>query len=205
MTLYRHSYIGSLPAGDIFVFNWMSSNSLSVGGSNANAVTWLTNLMNGTGGASGIKGHMTTGVVFNTVKTAAIDTVTHKQTALVEATVANAGTDAGTSCPQQIAVVCSLRTALPNRQGRGRMFLPPPAVSALAATGLLATASRDDYVNSLKQAWAVADAAGEAPITWSKKGSLLTPNNELMVGTVLNSQDRRINKLVTARNSATLP
>lgn len=205
MTLYRHTFTGALPAGDIWAINWMSSNGLSVGGTNTNAVNWITNLFNGVGGAPGIKAHMTTGVTCTLVSTAAIDPVTHKQTAKAATTVALAGTDAGTSCPQQIAVVCSLRTALPSREGRGRFYLPVPAVSALAVTGLLSTAARDDYVNSLKQAWVVADAASESPITWSKKGSLLTPNNELMVGTVLNSQDRRINKLVTARNSATLP
>lgn len=200
MTLYRQTFTGTLPAGDQFSFSWWSSNTLSLGSSNANANTWLNNLMNGTGGAPGIKGHMNTGVVFAEVKTASVDPTTHKN--INQAITANgaAGTVATASCPQDISVVCSCRTLNASRSGRGRFYLPCPAAATLALDGTLATATRDDYVNSLQQAFNVAIAAGEGPIVFSRKttGEILI--TQIGVGTVLDVQRRRVNKVSTVRN-----
>lgn len=205
MTLYRQSFVGSLPAGDQFSFSWWSNNSLSVGASNANANTWLNNLMNGTGGAPGIKGHMSTGVVFSEVKTAQVDPTTHKN--VVQAVLSNtiAGTGATASCPQDISVVASLRTLNASRSGRGRFYLPCPLAAALALDGTLSTATRDDYVNSLLQAWTVAVGAGEVPIVFSRKTTGEIIINQFGVGTVLDVQRRRVNKVSTVRNMVTMP
>lgn len=47
------------------------------------------------------------------------------------------GTSTADELPGQIAPVLSLRTALANRAGRGRMFLPPVTIDASLATGLM--------------------------------------------------------------------
>ena len=205
MTLYRQTFTGTLPAGDQFTFSWWSSNSLSLGSTNANAVTWLNNLMNGTGGAPGIKGHMNTGVVFAEVKTASVDPVTHKNINQAITANADAGTVATASCPQDIAIVCSLRTLNASRSGRGRFYLPAPAATTLATDGTLLTATRDDYVNSLLQAFTVAVGAGESPIVFSRKTGGEVIISQFGVGTVLDVQRRRVNKVSTVRNMVAMP
>lgn len=200
MTLYRQTFTGTLPAGDVFTFSWWSSNALSLGTTNGNAVTWLNNLMNGVSGAPGIKGHMTTGVVFAEVKTASVDPATHKNINQAITGNSDAGTAATASCPQDISIVASLRTLNASRSGRGRFYLPCPAAAALAADGTLLTAVRDDYVNSLKAAFDVAIAAGESPIVFSRKTTGLIGITQIGVGTVLDVQRRRVNKVSTVRN-----
>ena len=205
MTLYKHSFLGVLPAGDQFVFSWWSSNNLSVGGANGNANTWLNNLMNGVGGAPGIKGHMSTGVVFTSVNTRSIDPTTGKNLQGADTANTSAGTVATASCPQDVAVVCSLRTLNLNRSGLGRFYMPCPAAAALALDGTLATGTRDDYKNSLLQAWTVAVAAGESPVVYSRKTKGTVLITELLVGTVLDVQRRRTNKVTTVRSGAAMP
>lgn len=205
MTLYRQSFVGTLPAGDQFVFSWWSSNSLSLGTTNANANTWLNNLMNGTGGAPGIKAHMSTGVVFSEVKTASVDPVTHKNINQAVTATTDAGTGTTASCPQDISVVVSLRTLNASRSGRGRFYLPCPLAATLALDGTLSTAARDDYVNSLLQAWTVAVAAGEGPIVFSRKTGGEIIISQFGCGTVLDVQRRRVNKVSTVRNMVTMP
>jgi len=45
------------------------------------------------------------------------------------------GTSAGAPLPPQVCLVATLRTALANRAGRGRWYLPAPSATGLAATG----------------------------------------------------------------------
>lgn len=48
-----------------------------------------------------------------------------------------AGSSAGVALPDQVAFVATLRTALANKAGHGRWYLPAPSVSGIAAGGNL--------------------------------------------------------------------
>lgn len=50
----------------------------------------------------------------------------------------------------QVALACSLRTAAPGPRGRGRFFLPLPAVSANSVDGLIPAATANAVAGSLK-------------------------------------------------------
>lgn len=80
---------------------------------------------------------------------AATLTPAFKQQSKTQTVSSIAGTSASVALPNQIAFIATLRTALANKSGHGRWFLPAPAVSGIAATGNLYIA-----------AWMTAAAAG---------------------------------------------
>lgn len=205
MALYKHSFKGALPAGDIFVFSWWSSSGLALTDTHNNAVNWLANLMAGTGGAPGIAGYMTAGVIMQQIRTALVDPVTGRQSALAESDITTPGTNVNNSLPQTMSVVCSLRSLLATKQGRGRFYLPCPAVNEVTSAGELVSGTQTGYVNSLLQAWTVATTAGEVPVVYSRtsRGTVLV--NRFGVGQVLNIQSRRVNKITVDRDFAAMP
>lgn len=76
-------------------------------------------------------------------------TANFKQSTKTILTHAIAGTSASVALPDQVAFVATLRTALASKAGRGRWYLPAPAVSGIATTG-----------NLFLPAWMTAAAAG---------------------------------------------
>lgn len=64
-------------------------------------------------------------------------TTQFKQSTKTVNTHAIAGTSASVALPNQTCFVATLRTALANKAGRGRWYLPAPAVSGISATGNL--------------------------------------------------------------------
>lgn len=76
-------------------------------------------------------------------------TTSFKQSTKTVTTHSIAGTSASVALPNQTCFVATLRTALATKSGRGRWYLPAPAVSGISATGNLYIA-----------AWMTAAAAG---------------------------------------------
>lgn len=72
-----------------------------------------------------------------------------KQQSKTQTVSSIAGTSVSVAMPNQVAFIATLRTALANKSGHGRWYLPAPAVSGIAATGNLYIA-----------AWMTAAAAG---------------------------------------------
>lgn len=205
MPLYQHRFQGHCAAGDIFVFSWWSETSVSIDTSQSNAVTWVTNLWNGSSGSNGYETLTSTSVGVDRVTTGEITLATGQQQALRETDVSIAGTATGAALPADIALVVSLRSALANRTGRGRFYLPQPSVNALAANGLLASTAQDAVVAALTFAWTAANAAGEQPVIYSRKSRATRDITSFNVGNVFDIQSRRQNSLTQQRDSAPMP
>jgi len=205
MPLYQHRFQGHCAAGDIFVFSWWSDSSVSIDTSQSNAVTWVTNFFNGPGGTDGYEAYVTPAVGVDRVTTGEITLATGQQQALRETDVAIVGTAAGDALPAEVALVVSLRTALANRTGRGRFYLPQPAVTALDADGNLDPAAQTAIVAAATFAWTTSNAAGENPVVYSRTARATREVTSFNVGDVFDVQRRRQNSLTQQRSSAPMP
>lgn len=206
MTVYLHKYTGTLPAGDIFSVQWHSNSGAVIDTSHGNAVTWITDLWNGVGGAPGLHANYVAGVVVDKVTTTALNDVFPYRTILTRETdVTLAGTDTGNSLPQDTSVVVSLRSGTSGRVGRGRMYLPAPTAGDLTAIGEFASTSITAFNASLAAAWAVVNPAGEQPIIFSRTTGSIRPIERWAIGNVFDRQKRRVNKVNTIRTFVNMP
>lgn len=206
MTIYLHRFSGTLPAGDVFTTGWHSNSSNSLPTSHGLAVSWLTDLMAGTGGAAGLHADLQTLTVFTKVTTSQLNTVAPYNTvAVAETDVTEPGTGGTATLPQDLAVVVSLRTTDPSRKGRGRMYLPAPLAADLASNGELAAATVTSWINSLDKAWVVSNGAGEHPVVFSRTTGLSGSIIRFGIGTLFDRQSRRVNKVNTVRTFSTMP
>lgn len=205
MALYQHRFQGHCDAGDIFVFSWWSETSVSIDTSHSNAVAWAEALWAGPGAGDGYTAYTTTGVGIDRITTGEIAVATGQQQALRETTSTIAGTAAGPSQPAEVALVVSLRTALANRTGRGRFYLPQPAVQALDADGTLLGAAQAAIVAALTSAWTAANGAGENPVVYSRTARATRIITSFDVGDVFDVQTRRQNSLTQQRIAAPMP
>lgn len=116
-------------------------------------------------------------------------------------------TGSGTlSVPPQIALVHSLLTLADGAVGRGRFYLPSPAVGALEANGQITTTSRDAFVTRCKTFLDAVNTsssnAGFGRVVVASGGSVtkgipaaLRPVTTVAVGRVLDTQRRRRNAI----------
>ncbi len=205
MPLYQHRFSGVLPPGDIFVFSWWSDTSLTIDASHGNAVTWASTAWDGPGGVDGVETLLTPGVVLTRITTGLITVETGQQQSLRETTVNLPGTAAGGSLPSEVALVVSLRTALANRSGRGRFYLPTLAASAADTDGTVLAAAQQNLVDALANAWSVANLAGENPVIYSRTNRSVQAVTSFNVGDLFDVQTRRQNSLTETRISAAMP
>jgi|SRR5215475_4350820 len=113
-----------------------------------------------------------------------------------------AGTAVDEPLPPNVSVVGSKTTILPTRQGRGRVYFPPPTLASVDS-GKIAAASVAIYANAWKNfLHSVATAAGGAytPVIFHPTGdpAEFTEIVGIRVGDVFDTQRRRRNKLKEA-------
>jgi hypothetical protein len=204
MALYQHRFQGVLPAGDIFVFSWWSESSVTIDTAQGKAVQWAADFWAGESGTNGYGSLCTAGVVLQRVSTGEITMATGQQQSLRETDVTHAGTATGSALPGDVALVVSLRTALANRSGRGRFYLPQPAASALADDGRVATAAQTAVADAAAFAWTGSnDSLG--PVVYSRTKRTTQVISTFNVGNLFDTQRRRENALVEVRTSRTMP
>lgn len=205
MPLYQHRFQGHCSAGDIFVFSWWSDSSVSIDTSQSNAVSWANAVWAGAAGVDGLSTFTTPNVGLDRITTGEINPLTGQQLALRETGSALVGAAAGNPLPPEVALVVSLRTALANRTGRGRFYLPQLAATALDADGLLSDAAQTGLVNALQDAWSGSNAAGENPVVYSRTARATRVITSFDIGDVFDVQTRRQNSLTQQRTSALMP
>lgn len=205
MPLYQHRFQGHLAAGDIFVFSWWSDTSVSIDTSQSNAVSWAEAFWAGPGAGDGYTAYTSDSVGIDRITTGEINMLTGQQQALRETTTSITGSVIGDALPAEVALVVSLRTALANRTGRGRFYLPQPALPILDEDGNVATAAQNAIVAALTTAWTAANSAGENPVVYSRTARATRAITSFDVGDILDVQTRRTNNLTQQRVSASMP
>jgi len=111
------------------------------------------------------------------------------------------GTGSGSTLPPQCAEVISLRTSLPTRAGRGRMFMPPLVVGAVTA-GRISSAAKADLVTGATDFLTSLSGDGFDPVVYHRADRSSTTIQRIEVGDVFDTQRRRRNKLTEVRTSS---
>lgn len=164
----------------------------------AAAVLW-----NGTGATDSIGQYCKDTTTVTTASTAELDPLTAKQLGRVESALTLAGSSAGETLPPQLSIVCSCRTALATRAGRGRMYLPPFTTSVVTAGRLTGAAQTAIKLACQKMLQSLVTAT-YVPTVWHRAHVSFDNIVSIDIGDVYDTQRRRRNKLIETRASATL-
>lgn len=144
MTIYKSTVAGTFLAGDVWntTFHMTSVNNLAT--VHAAATTFVNNFCTGTMNAM-----WPTDVSVTSITTNQLDPLTGKQVAQTSSALAQTGTGAGGKPSPRDCLLLSLRTALPQKSGRGRMFWPSPDTSHYTNTGRLVQADMTTIANAV--------------------------------------------------------
>lgn len=142
MTLFRHRAQGPGSAGDVWSTTLWSNGAASLAATHTAWQTFVSSFISGTLGAMWPNEYSITDLI-----TDQVDTSSHKNTAQVRSSVSYVGTGAGATPSPRAALVIGLRTALPTKAGRGRMYWLSPDSSHYTATGLFVGADLTTIAN----------------------------------------------------------
>lgn len=197
MTIFRHRAQGPGPAGDTWSWTMHSSGAGALADIHSAWNTLVEGMFAGAYGAL-----LTVDQSVDQIVTDALDPVTGKNTAQARSAVTYKGARGATSItPQRSSIVFGLRTALPTRAGRGRMYWPGPAGDVLTASGSLASGDAAAICAQLAVALGTM-AATTVPVIYHRASRTSTPITQVTVALVLGSQRRRTNKVSPAYESA---
>lgn len=135
MTIYQHQVTGTFSAGDQWCTTMHTSSVNSLSSVHTAWTTAINTFFSGTYNAM-----MPTDVSATQTLTNQLDPLTAKNVAQQTSAITQTGTGAGGKPSPRDCVLLSLRTALPQKKGRGRMFLPSVDASHYTATGRLVQA-----------------------------------------------------------------
>jgi hypothetical protein len=203
MALYAHKFSGQVATGESYSFGFWANGSSTLEQVHAAAVQWLDDFWTGPGGTNGYGSLVTPGVTATLVRTALITESNGLQTQLSEDTVSHAGIATGSALPADVAITVSLRSALANRSGRGRFYLPQPAQSTSTADGRILSTVVDTIIGALEPAWSTYRAWAQ-PVIYSRTNRSTVNISSFNVGDLYDTQRRRENKLPETRFGGTL-
>jgi len=191
MALYRTDFQGTLYGTEEFQHGmcWSSGDS-AVGLAGDIATAWATFL-----NTADVSPTWVTSVIWSLVNVSELGaTPADPIVTSAQATINEAGTATGDSCPPQCCIGLSLRTATAGSRARGRSYLPAPAVGALTGSGRLETAYSTDLLDGLDTFFATMVTANAAtPVVISAVGGVWTARNviTIAIGDVLDTQRSR--------------
>lgn len=113
------------------------------------------------------------------------------------------GSAGGSSMPPEAAEVLTLRTPFSGASFRGRIYLPPVAVSECTSDGDISEEAQHAFVDN----WAtffdavIADASDITPVVYSRKNRSTSPISRIDMGTIMDVQRSRRRSLVEVRYS----
>lgn len=119
---------------------------------------------------------------------------------------ANPGTLATAASPIDTALVVSIRSAVPGRSGRGRMYLPYHGL-CLAASGMTSGTPYTTYATAVKALFtSVAGYSSYAPIVASRTHGTWQPPSAILCDNKPDVQRRRVDRLLpTATTNLAFP
>lgn len=202
MTIYRHTANGSFP-GEEWTCTFHTEGTLDLTAAQAAWVAaWSAAWSGLSAPTDNINQLIATDVSTTSLVTSSLDPVTFRQVAKAEDDVDLAGTSDGASLPPQCAAGITWESALANRHGRGRMYLPVYASSSVGA-GRLLPANVEITLNAAGNIYTTLTAAGASPIIFNRTTHVGTLITSARVGDVFNTQRKRRDKLVPAYQSTT--
>lgn len=128
------------------------------------------------------------------LQTDQLDPATGRNVAQANSAVSYKGTGAGNPIDPRSCVVTGLRTALPTRSGRGRMYWPAVQDSSLSPTGLILSSVATAIANGWSSALNTM-ATTSQPVIYHPLTRTTTAVTSVTVGQVLGTQRRRTNKI----------
>ena len=205
MPLYQHRFSGHTASNETFMYTWWANSIRSLADAQTAALAWNALLWGGATAGNGYEDHVTTNVGVDQVTTVTIDPLTGLQSARVDTAQNIDGVVVGNPMPADVALVVSLRSGLANRRGRGRFYLPQPAVANLTTDGRVIADLVTDLGSSLAAAWASYNTANDRPVIYSRTGRTFVNITSFNVGDLFDTQRRRENKLLEARTVTAMP
>lgn len=198
MPLYHHTFKGTTP-GESWSFNIHTTGAGDLAAAQAGAVAAANAFWTGHFDAL-----TTADVAMTEVTTASLNEATDKQISRLADDVNLPGVATGQSLPPQVALGVSWQTNLATRAGRGRIYLPPIAVSFVFGERANMT-SVNGVVAGINAFWAALNTAGLQLVIRGKTSHVSTPVTRGNVGNVFDTQRRRRSKLVEVRTALTAP
>lgn len=144
MTIYKSTISGTFTAGDVWNTDMHMTSVNNLATVHAAATTFINNACTGTLNAMWPSDVSVTGITTNQ-----LDPLTGKQVAQTTSALAQTGTGAGGKPSPRDCLLLSLRTALPQKKGRGRMYLPSLDASHYTTTGRFVQADMTTIANNL--------------------------------------------------------
>lgn len=203
MALWKITYGGNMPGGDVFQHGCYMTTDDAVGIASVltNGVSALTALLTTAGG---MQATFTIPTVWASVTTELIAPLDGSVLAVDVASVSRAGTNVNNPLPGNCAVCVTFRTATTTRSGRGRWYLPCPAVDALTTLGRLNSTTTGRIAVSMNAFWTALQAGLTAAdaVVYSKATASTHTITSWDVGDVVDTMRSRRNKLVESRSGA---
>lgn len=199
--VFQHRYSGTLPGGDTWMFTWWATSGQSIDTVHNAGTTWASDFF----GEPGVAALFPTTTTLTNVTTVQVTDATGLQTFRRDSGLALAGSNTSGALPGDVALVTSLRTALSNRSGRGRFYLPGPAKDQVAsADGRVEATAVTAILAGLTAAWTNYVATGE-PVIYSRTLRSTTPVTSFDIGNLFDTQRRRESSMLETRVSNPMP
>lgn len=198
MPIFRHRVSGPGPAGDIWISTMHSSSAGTLAAVHTAWTTLINNFCSGT-----MNGMWNTHNSATQTITDQLDPVTGKNVAQASSAITQVGTGVGGTTPPRVCVVIGLRTALPTRAGRGRMYWPAPDTSHFTLQGTLVSADATTIATGIAAAL-TAFKATATPVVYHRGPKTSDAVTSVTVGILAGTQRRRTNKDAQAYSSHTV-
>lgn len=199
MPLFQNQYVGHTASGETWMFSFWTNTGETIDSMHSLGVSWINTFWVG-----GYDALTTAAVGVDQVFTREIVPGTGGQIRVRESIVSLDGVAAGDALSADQCIVVSLRTDLANRRGRGRFYLPQPAESTSTVEGRISSATITALLSALAAAWNAITPITE-PVVYSRTNRSFEVVQRYNVGDLYDTQRRRENKLVEARQSADMP
>lgn len=198
MPVFLHRMSGPGTAGDVWISTLHTSSAATLSAAHSAWTTFVSSIVSG---ALGIVWPVATSIT--NLQTVQLDPATGRQAAQTSSSVALAGTAVGAVLSPRDSIVLSLRSILPTKAGRGRMYLPGPASTFMSATGLLLGATCTNIANACGTAMTTLKATSQ-PVVYHRATRTVDNVVDVRVGGVLGSQTRRTNRVFNAYSLKTI-
>jgi hypothetical protein len=206
MTIYRCTAQGHTPQGEL----WVTGLHVElVGGTIADAGSAWHDAFNllwlgAATPADSIKQFLSTASGCDETVVNSLNPITLKNVEQKRTSETLVGTSSAEQWPAQDAVLVSLRTGVPTRAGRGRMFLPPFTVDAETTSGLLDSTSQTRVLAAAAGMLGSLIGSTYQPVILHRDSRTTTNIVSVDVPDLPGTQRRRINKVARVRMSTTL-